>query len=109
LPTTPIAAPLQSPIATTPATTPAVSATAGAQVAAAAGQYRPGGTSNYTSGAAMRPLEVASRPAPAASSVAPSVVAPSSAAPAQTPAFGGDSSAPWTPPAGPIAPATRTY
>jgi hypothetical protein len=44
-------------------------------------------------------VEIASRPAPPASSPAP----------ASVPAFGSDSSVPWTPPTSPAAPPTRTY
>jgi hypothetical protein len=67
---------------------PAEASNASVKLASAPGQYRPGRTSSYTSTPAGGAVEVASRPAPAAS-----------AAPATTPAATGDGSQPWTPPA----------
>jgi hypothetical protein len=82
-----------------PATTGANPAP-GVRTTAAAGTYRPGGTSSYTLGATAAPIEVASRPSP------PTSTRPATT-PSTTPAVGSE---PWSPPAPSAMPAgTRTY
>jgi hypothetical protein len=90
-------------LATTPSAPPEITPSAAAspaiQLTSAPGQYRPGGTSSYTGASATRPVEIASRTAPATAT-------PSAPAPAAAPAM---SSEPWTPPASTAYPPTRTY
>jgi hypothetical protein len=65
-----------------------------------AGQYRPGGTSSYTSSPAAQPVEVASRPSP-----------PTSTGSQPQDAQSTDTSVPWSPPASstPAGSGTRAY
>jgi hypothetical protein len=101
LPSANIAAPMAAPTAAlnSLATPTAAAAPSSVQLAAAPGQYRPGGTSSYTTGATTQPLEVAARPSPATTT---------NPAPAQSVAPA-SSSVPWTPPASTTPQATRTY
>ena len=108
-PTTPVSpatiaptanAPYVSTMAVTPTATPVANPTPAVRTTAAVGGYRPGGTSSYTAGAQVAPLEVATRPAPPTSTLP---------ATAPVPAIGGGSE-PWTPPAPSTMPTgTRTY
>ncbi len=89
-----------APPAALPVAKPIADSTAGIQLTSSHGQYRPGGTSNYTNSASARPIEVATRPSPTT---------------IMQPALGQGSmpstaSEPWTPPTPPAAaPSTRTY
>ena len=77
------------------ATTPVGSPAAAVKVASAPGQYRPGRTSTY-SASATNAIEIASRPAPAAST-------------GTAPAAAGATAQPWSPPTATPPAATRTY
>lgn len=99
LSSTPSAPPEVSPIAVATAPAPIAAPTTAAQLTAAPGQYRPGGTSSYMGSATTRPVQIASRPAPPST---PQPAAAISTAPATT-------SEPWAPPAANAYPATRTY
>jgi hypothetical protein len=95
---TPPATP-SSPSATSSAPVPYSAATV--QLSAPPGQYRPGGTSNYTSDSATQPIEVAARPAPSNPTNVP-----------EQPIEPAGTSVPWSPPATTspeLGPGTRTY
>jgi subtilase-type serine protease len=86
-PATVMAAPLHSIAADAVAAPPAATADAATvQIKSPAGQYRPGGTSSYTNGAASNRVDVASRQGP-----------PSTTIPAPVPQSTTPPSDPWTP------------